>query len=258
MSNQQTLPPSKTEFDGGKSKGEARIFVTGIWKIVFETVLGILPITVLLLAFNSLILKSSLANPRQTIAGLILTGVGLVIFAIGLNLGIIPLGESVGLNLPKESRIWVVLLFGFLVGYSVTLSEPSLQAMGAQIEELSAGLMRKNVFIQTVAVGVGAGVSLGLLKIILQIPMARIIVPGFIIAVILGLLAPTEIIGLAFDSGSVTTGPVTVPIMLALGIGLATALGGRDPLIDGFGLVALCAIGPVITVLLMGTILFKA
>lgn len=140
-------------------------------------------------------------------------------------------------------------------GYGVALAEPALHSLGLQMEEYSAGLVSKNVVIHAVAFGVGLGILLGLLKIVLKIPLVYMLAPAYAIAIILALIAPKSIVGPAFDSGGVTTGPVTVPIIIALGVGMATALGGRDPLQDGFGLIGLAAACPVISVLLVGVIM---
>ncbi|NLS44271.1 MAG: DUF1538 domain-containing protein [Firmicutes bacterium] len=225
-----------------------------IYATSIEALIGVLPVILLLLLFNRLVLRVPLENSRETFVGLTLTVVGLVLFSNGLKMGLLPLSETVGINLPSHASVWLVLAFVFILGFAVTLAEPSLQALGGQIEELSAGIIPKRAMILTVALGIGIGVTMGVIKIVFQIPTAKILLPSLIVLAILIQFAPKAAVGIAFDAAGVTTGPVTVPTIIAVGIGIATALGGRDPLIDGFGLIALCLIGVTFTVLILGMI----
>ncbi len=236
------------------NKEGAQGHMEDLTKIVLESLSSIIPIILILLAFNKFVLKVPLENPRAILIGLVLSTIGLVIFSLGLRLGMMPLGDSVGANLAQCSSVWVVLLFGFIVGFAVTLAEPSLQALGYQVEDLSAGIVKKQTVVLTVALGVGLAVTIGLLKIIFHIPLVKIVVPGFILAAIFGSLAPKTMLGVAFDAGGVTTGPVTVPIIVALGVGLASTLSGRDPLMDGFGMVTLAYLVPIFSVLILSII----
>jgi hypothetical protein len=229
--------------------------VQDLWSTVLDTLIGIVPIVTFLLVFQLVILRIPLANPKQLLIGIAFSIIGLTFFSQGLKMGLLPLGQEVGQSLPTTGKMWVVLTVGFVMGYGVTLAEPALHAMGLQVEEYSAGLISKNVITHSVAFGVGLGILMGLLKVALRIPLVYLIGPAYAVAIILALVAPKPIVGLAFDSGGVTTGPVTVPIIIAVGVGMANALGGRDPLQDGFGLVSLAVIAPIVTVLLVGTII---
>lgn len=220
-----------------------------------DTLVSVLPVVIFLLAFNAFILKRPLHNSREIFSGLVLTVIGLTIFIQGLNKGLLPLGTAVGDNLAASGNIWIILVFSFILGYGMTLAESSLQALGIQVEEASAGQITKTLVVQMVAVGVGLGLLISMLKIIFKWPFTHVIIPLYLLAIALAPFVPKTLTGLAFDSGSVTTGPVTVPIVLALGTSLASALGGRDPLIDGLGLVALVAIGPVICFLILGVLM---
>lgn len=239
------LPEQEVEIKGGKYVMLAAIK---------DTLISVMPIVLFLLFFNFVILKGRLTNPKQTAVGILLTIAGMTLFVKGLELGLLPLGEDVGRTLPQNASVWVSLIFAFIVGYGVTLAEPALQALGMQVEELSAGVLKKHLVVHTVALGVGIGLLGGMLKIIFHIPTKYIVIPTYLVIAVLTYFAPDTITGIAFDSGGVTTGPVTVPITMALGVGMAMALGGRDPLADGFGLIALSSAGPIITVLLLGMI----
>lgn len=235
---------------------KGRGHMVDVLRTTLDTLVSVLPIVLFLLLFNFFVLKGRLSNPRETLFGMILTVIGLAIFVQGLKMGLIPLGQDVGENLTRSANVWVVLAFSFAVGYGVTLAEPALQALGLQVEELSAGVLKRQVVIHTVALGVGFGLVGGMLKIIFHIPTTNVIVPAFLITGVLAFFAPEAITGIAFDAAGVTTGPVTVPIIIALGVGMASALGGRDPLLDGFGLIALSSVGPILSVLILG-IIFK-
>lgn len=248
----------KSVMDQLRSRLEESHVMGDLWSTIVEVLISVLPVVLFLLFFNSFVLKQRLTNPAQTYIGLLLAIVGLIVFTQGLKMGFLPLGENVGQNLTQSvaSSAWLVLLFVFVLGYGVTLAEPSLQALGIQVEELSAGVIKKNLVVHAVALGVGMGGVAGMLKIIYQASTGLVLAVAYAVAITLSFFAPKTIVGAAFDAGAVTTGPVTVPIIMALGVGVASALGGRDPLIDGFGLVTLTAVGPVISMLCLG-IIFK-
>lgn len=245
-----TEQQKSTERPKGQSRGSETLMA--IWEPLKETLISVLPVVIFLLAFNALILRRPLANPREIFSGLILTIIGLTIFIQGLNKGLLPLGTTVGENLTAFGNPWVILVFSFILGYGMTLAEPSLQALGMQVEEFSAGQITKTLVVQLVALGVGVGLVIGMLKVIMGWPYIYVIIPLYLLAIALAPFASRTLVGLAFDSGSVTTGPITVPIILALGAALASAIGGRDPLIDGLGLVAIVAVSPVIGLLVLG------
>ena len=225
-----------------------------IYSTSIEALIGVIPVILLLLVFNKFVLRVPLTNTKETFTGLTLTIVGIVLFSNGLKIGLLPLSETVGINLPSQAPVWLVLTFVFVLGFGVTLAEPSLQALSEQIEELSAGIIPKQIMIFTVALGIGLGVTMGVIKIIFQIPTSKILLPALILIAIIMQFVPKASVGLAFDAAGVTTGPVTVPTIISMGVGIATALGGRDPLMDGFGLIALCLVGVTITVLILGMI----
>lgn len=238
------------------SRLEGNGHVVDLFQAVVGTIVSVLPIVLLLILFNVFILKNKLGSPLALAAGTILVMAGLVLLEQGLNIAIVPLGETVGTNLASNVKPWMILGFVFIVGYAVALSEPILRLMGSQVEELSAGVVTQNMVVQTVAIGIGAGLVMGMSKIIFGIPTVYLIVPAFFVTGILAIFAPKAITGVAFDAAGVATGPVTVPVIMALGVGMASALGGRDPLMDGFGLIACAYIGPIIGLLILG-IIFK-
>ena len=196
-----------------------------IWEPLKETLISVLPVVIFLLAFNALILRRPLANPREIFSGLILTIIGLTIFIQGLNKGLLPLGTTVGENLTAFGNPWVILVFSFILGYGMTLAEPSLQALGMQVEEFSAGQITKTLVVQLVALGVGVGLVIGMLKVIMGWPYIYVIIPLYLLAIALALLFRT-LVGLAFDSDPLPLGPSPSRLSWLLGQPLPQPLEG--------------------------------
>lgn len=213
------------------------------------------PIVLVLLLFQVLILKSPLQKSQSFFGGYFLSLAGLFLFLKGISLCLIPLGESVGASLPVLDNKLLIIAIGFVMGYLSTLTEPALHALAMEAEEISIGVLPKQVLIQAVAVGFGGGMALGITKILFQISTTKIVIPLLVVTVILTYFAPDGIVGIAFDSASATTGPINIPINMAVAIGLSRVIAGSDPLLNGFGLVGLTSLGSAITVLLLGLII---
>ncbi len=223
-------------------------------KDLFGTFKSLTPIVLGLLLFQVLILKKPLDRPQSFFGGYILTLMGLFLFLKGLTLCLLPLGDSVGANLINlDNKFWIIVV-GFVIGYLATLTEPALHALAMEAEELSIGVLRKQVLIHGVAVGFGAGMALGIAKILYQISTSTIVIPILFITIILTYFAPKGIVGIAFDSASATTGPINIPINMAVAIGLSKVLALSDPLLNGFGLVGLTSLGAAVSVLILGII----
>ncbi|MDI9412532.1 MAG: DUF1538 domain-containing protein [Bacillota bacterium] len=223
-------------------------------KDLFGTFKSLTPIVLGLLLFQVLILKKPLDRPQSFFGGYILTLMGLFLFLKGLTLCLLPLGDSVGANLINlDNKFWIIVV-GFAIGYLATLTEPALHALAMEAEELSIGVLRKQMLIHGVAVGFGAGMALGIAKILYQISTSTIVIPILFITIILTYFAPKGIVGIAFDSASATTGPINIPINMAVAIGLSKVLALSDPLLNGFGLVGLTSLGAAVSVLILGII----
>ena len=167
-------------------------------------------------------------------------------------MSLIPLGDSVGRNLHLLDKKFLIVLVGFVIGYFGTLVEPALRTLALEIEEVSAGAISQGVLIHGVAAGFGLGMGIGLFKIINNISYIKIIVPLLALVLILVFLAPKMYVAIAMDSASATTGPVNIPINMALAIGIASVIEGVDPLLSGFGIIGLTSIGAMISVLVLG------
>ncbi len=216
---------------------------------------SVAPVIGILLVFQLMVLRQPLENWKEITVGLVLTVVGLVIFLKGLEIGLTPLGEAASEALAQRRSLVLIVVFGLALGYGATLAEPALRILAMRVEDLTAGALGSTLFIQTVAVGVAIGLAVGTARIVLGIEPTPFFIPALALVLVLTFFVPERYTGLAFDAALATTGPVTVPLAVALGSGLAAALNRGDILIYGFGLVAFAALGPVICVLILGIIL---
>lgn len=209
-----------------------------------------LPILGTILVFQYLVLRRPLGNPRQLLLGFMLVILGLYAFALGLKLGLFPIGRRMAEQLLEREGHALIYLFAFLIGFATTLAEPALLAISKQAEEAAAGQVRGGAVRLLVAFGVAIGITIGVWRLIQGDPIHLYILASYLLVILLTLFTPRHILALAFDLGGVTTSEVTVPLITALGIGLATQIDGRNALIDGFGLIAFASIFPVVSVML--------
>ena len=222
----------------------------------------------LVIAFFQLaVLRQPLPDLLEIMIGLCAVVAGLALFLEGLELALFPLGESMAEEFARKGSVFWLLVFGFVLGFATTAAEPALIAVTQEAAEVAgeAGLIEADESSTsryalgmriTVAVSVGVAVSLGILRILLGWPLHLVIMAGYLLVVLLTLVAPQEIVGIAYDLGGVTTSTVTVPLVTALGIGLASNIRHRTPLIDGFGLIALASLFPILFVLGYGITVF--
>lgn len=222
-------------------------------KMIFLELLGvikdILPILMVIAFFQLLIIKKPIPRLKQTGFGIVLVIIGLYAFIIGLEMGLFPIGESLAISLTLSDNNNLIYLFGFLIGFATTMAEPALIAIAIKAQEVSKGLINQKILRLTVAFGVGVGIALGSYRIVSGDPIHYYIIIGYIFVVIFTYFAPRYIIPIAYDSGGVTTSTVTVPLVAALGLGLASNIDGRNPMIDGFGLIAFASLFPMLTVM---------
>ncbi|NOQ31217.1 MAG: DUF1538 domain-containing protein [Helicobacteraceae bacterium] len=223
----------------------------------FSVVKDVLPIMAIIFFFQYVILKKPVENLKTVLIGFVLVMVGLDAFIIGLEMGLFHLGETMAYQLTRGDSVSIIYAFAFMIGFSTTMAEPALTAIAKKAKEISDGKVNDFVLRLFVATGVAVGIALGAYRIVSGGEISYFIIVGYIIVVILTTMAPKYIIPIAFDSGGVTTSTVTVPLVAALGLGLATNIPGRDPLIDGFGLIAFASLFPMITVMLYGIITEK-
>ena len=227
--------------------------IVGLTSVVKD----VIPILLIIFFFQYAILRKKIENLKTVIIGFILVIIGLYAFILGLEMGLFALGESMAYQLTKINNVWIIYAFAFSIGFSTTMAEPALMAIAKKAKDISDGKINDLSLRLFVAFGVAFGIALGAFRIIDGGHIYYYISAGYIIVVALTFIAPKDIIPIAYDSGGVTTSTVTVPLVAALGIGLATNIPGRDPLLDGFGLVAFASLFPMITVMLYGIIVEK-
>ena len=241
----------------------ARMLAHRFW----EAVRDLLPIVVVVVGFQTLVLRQPFPNVGELLLGAFFVVFGLMLFVQGLEMGLFPIGEAMAYAFAKKGSLAWLLVFGFLLGFSTTVAEPALIAVAGEAAEVAstAGYISSDESVQsayalqlrlTVALSVGAAIVIGIFRILKGWPIQWLIIGGYIIVVGVTFIAPESIVGIAFDSGGVTTSTVTVPLVTALGVGLATSIRGRDPLIDGFGMIALASLTPMIFVMLFGIVKF--
>lgn len=207
------------------------------------------PVAAVALFFQLAILRRPLPNPKMIVIGFAAVVVGLYIFLIGLDMGVFPIGEAMAEKFSHADRKGWAIVFAFFIGYAATVAEPALIAVAQKAEDITAGGLKSFSLRNTVAIGVAVGISIGVYRIFRGDPLWVYILAGYVAALALTPLAPREIVPLAYDSGGVTTSTITVPLVTALGLGLAENTPGRNPLVDGFGLIAFASVFPIITVL---------
>ncbi|MFD2165720.1 DUF1538 family protein [Thalassotalea euphylliae] len=224
------------------------------------------PIVAVILFFQLVIIQQPLPNVGQLLVGVIFVVLGLTFFIHGLEQGLFPIGESMAHAFAKKGSVFWLLVFAFALGFGTTVAEPALIAVSAEaakvaasggmIENTPAGMKEYATGLRfTVALSVGLAIVLGVFRILKGWPIQYLIIGGYILVVIMTMLAPVEIIGIAYDSGGVTTSTITVPLVTALGVGLASSIKGRNPMIDGFGLIALASLTPMIFVMAYGMVM---
>lgn len=221
---------------------------------VKEVVYAILPLSLVVILLQVTVIGMPPGMLVQFFAGAVMVSLGLILFLLGVNTGLLPIGEMIGASLPNIGKPGWIVIAGFLLGFVVTVAEPDVRVLATQVDLVSGGLISSNVLIYTVALGVAIFVGLAMLRILLNIPMTYLLVGGYGTAFVLASFTPPQFVPISFDAGGVTTGPMTVPFILALGVGVASVLGGKSASADGFGLVALASIGPILGVLVLGVI----
>ncbi len=226
----------------------------------------LLPIILVIAFFQFFVLQQPLPNVAQILVGVLFVVLGLTFFIYGLEQGLFPIGESMATSLARKGSLLWLVVFAFALGFGTTVAEPALIAVAAEAADVAAsGAMiedtdaaRKSYasgLRYTVALSVGLAIVIGVIRILKGWPVQWIIIGGYVVVVIMTMFAPREIIGIAYDSGGVTTSTITVPLVTALGVGLASSIRGRNPMIDGFGLIALASLTPMIFVMAYGMLI---
>lgn len=235
-------------------------------RMVLGTARDMAPVVLVVLFFHTIVLGQPIARLFPLVEGTLLVMAGLVLLVYGLELALFPLGEALANALAvRGSFVWLVV-FAFLLGFGTTFAEPALTAVAAEaaraaaaggtIEHAPEAISRYAFGLRfVVALAVGCALTLGVMRIVFGWPLRWLVIGGFVLVVAMTVVAPPEVVGIAYDSGGVTSSVITVPLVTALGIGLASSLAGRNPMTDGFGTVALVLVMPMLFVMAYGAVL---
>ena len=236
------------------------ISLKAIWSALFDSLRDLLPIIIVIGFFQLAVLQQPIPNFGEIAVGIALVVIGLTLFVQGLNMGLFPIGESMAYAFASKGNVFWLLCFAFALGFGTTIAEPALIAVareaatvaaeGGMIADTPESLQSYAQGLRyTVAISVGIAIMIGVFRIVMGWPIQYLIVVGYSGVVIMTAFAPAEIIGIAYDSGGVTTSTITVPLVTALGVGLASSIKGRNPMVDGFGLIAFASLTPMIFVM---------
>lgn len=230
--------------------------------------IDLLPIIVVVIFFQTVVIQQPFPQIGEVLVGILFVIFGLMLFVEGLEMGLFPIGESLAYALARKGSLFWLLTFAFALGFATTIAEPALLAIAKEAATISAGagLIDQDIdtlntyalgLRLTVALSVGIAIVIGVLRILKGWPLYYLIIGGYLMVMLMTIIAPSEIIGLAYDAGGVTTSTITVPLVAALGVGLANVIKGRSPLTDGFGLIAFASLLPMIFVMAYGLFWFK-
>ena len=219
-----------------------------------EVVFAMLPVVAVVTILQISMLHLPWEVMWRFLGGAVMVGGGLFLFLLGVQIGMLPMGEMIGAALARQGKLWLLVFFGFILGFVVTVAEPDVRVLALQVDLVSGGVISRSVLVYTIALGLGIFVALAMLRTIFNVPLVYLLVSGYGLIFAIAAFAPPHFIPVSFDAGGVTTGPMAVPFILALGVGVAAVLGGKRTAADRFGLVALASIGPVLAVLLLGVI----
>ena len=239
-----------------------------IIKTLFGSFKDLLPIIVVIGFFQLVVLQQPIPNLNEIFIGTVFVAMGLGLFIKGLEMGLFPVGENMAYDFARKGSVFWLLIFAFCLGFGTTVAEPALIAVADEAANVAAigGMITDSELARadyafglrmTVAVSVGIAILIGVLRILRGWPIQYVIIVGYIGVVVMTIFAPAEIIGIAYDSGGVTTSTITVPLVTALGVGLASSIQGRNPVTDGFGLIAFASLTPMIFVMAYGMLVLN-
>ena len=220
------------------------------------------PIVLVIAFFQIVVLQQAIPNLEDIIVGSCFILIGLTLFMHGLKLGLFPIGEVLAFSFVKKGSIFWLIIFAFSLGFGATIAEPDLIVMANEAAKVAqiGGIITTETELSnysqtlryTVAIAVGLSVVIGVVKILKGWPIQNLIISGYLLVIMTTFFSPDFIIGIAYDAGGVTTGPITVPLLTALGVGLSSSIRARNPLIDGFGMIAIASLLPIIAIMLFG------
>ncbi|MDN5310513.1 MAG: hypothetical protein PWP14_1907 [Methanolobus sp.] len=224
----------------------------GLLDIFLEVLQALLPLVIFFIIFQLLYLKFPSSQLVKLALGISMTALGMILFLYGVYNGFFPVGTEIGNYLGTMEHKWIMIPVGFFLGFLATFAEPAVRVLCYQIEKSSSGYIRSKLMLYTLSISVAVFVAIGMAKLVYGIPFLYIIVPGYLFAIVLMWLSDTDFIAIAFDAGGVATGPMAVTFLMSMAVGVASSQEGRNAVVDGFGMIALIALAPIIFVMLLG------
>lgn len=230
-------------------------FLSELVRTALSVALAIVPIVAVFAVFQLWMLKLPRSELIRIATGTVLASLGLLLFLLGVSIGFMPFGRAIGVAIGSLSQQWLAVPFGLLIGFVTTWGEPAVRIFADQVEEASGGSIRQRLVMIAICTGVAVAMGLGLLRISHSIPLVWLLVPGYAVVIVTIWLSEKEFVSIAIDSGGVATGPLANTFLLALALGASAAVPGQDPLVHGLGLVALIALAPIISVMVLGLLM---
>lgn len=224
----------------------------GFGGVLFDVSLALVPLVLFLFFFQFFMLSLTRKKFTDLCIGLLLTFIGLSLFLQGVHVGFLPVGREIGTIAGSWSYKWILIPIGFLLGFVATFAEPAVTVLNKKVDDETSGYIPEKLLLYTLSLGVAISVSLAMARILFDLPLWYLIAPGYILVFTMVIYSTETFTSIAFDAGSVATGPMTVTFILAIALGLSDTIEGRDPLVDGFGMIALVALAPILTVLILG------
>ncbi len=213
---------------------------------------AVLPLVVLFLIFQVFMLRLPRQDVRNILVGTLLAAIGLFLFLLGVAIGFIPFGRAVGVAIGSASQKWLLLPVGLLLGFFTTWGEPAVRILADQVEDASNGSIPRSLVLYATCIGVAVSGGLGLLRIGYEIPLLYLLIPGYVLVLVVMWLSNQDFVAIAVDAGGVATGPLANTFLLALALGVSASIGNQDPIIHGLGFVALIALAPIASVMILG------
>ena len=226
--------------------------LSGITQVIMDVFTALLPLLIIFIIFQKMWLKLPKKLFHNILKGFLFAFTGLVFFLQGVQIGFLPIGEYMGKVIGETTYSWILIPIGFVLGLVITLAEPGVKVLNIEVEKFSGGAINKKIMLGFLSIGVAIAIALSMLKILTGISLWYFIVPGYILAFLLTRNVSKTFIAIAFDSAGVTTGPMIVTFISSLSIGFASTIPGGNPVLDGFGMVSLVALTPVLSVLILG------
>jgi hypothetical protein len=228
------------------------VIFEGFGQVMAEVAWALAPLTLFFLVYQFFFIKLPRRKVLEVVVGMVLVFLGISFFLQGVHVGFMPAGTMMGSIMGALSFNWILVPVGFVLGFVVVFAEPAVQILNQQVEKVTGGSISSRVMLYTLSLGVGFSVALAMLRTLLGFSLWYILIPGYALVLLLIRYSSKTFTGLAFDAGGVATGPMTVTFILALAVGVATEIEGRDPLVEGFGMVALVALAPILSVMILG------